>query len=670
MIVSWNWLKDYVTLDCDHITAAEKLMMSGLNLEEIEPQGDDFAIDLEVTSNRPDCLGHIGVARELTVLFDKTLQIPAAEISTSSEKTSDVTSVENQSPEHCTQYQARIIRGVKVGPSPEWLRKRLETLGLRSVNNVVDVTNYVLLECGQPLHAFDLNRLDGKKIVVRQAKKGEKIQAIDGKAYELDEQMCVIADASNPVAIAGVMGGKETEVDESTTDLLIETANFAPLSVRRTARKLSLFSDSSFRFERGVDVRQIDWASRRCCELIVQVAGGEILEDSIRIGNFEPALPEGITLRFAQVPRILGINVPVETCREILKKLGLTEEEFQGESAIYSAPSWRADLTREADLIEEIARIYGYDQIPENDPPLVCATAKSDQDRTTDIVHHVFNAAGFYEAITMSFVSAELSAAFNPRGLETQLQVEHSSRKKDNQLRSSLIPSLLVSRRANERTGTSNAQLYEISRVFTGWTKEGAIQPLSVGCVTSQSFFELKGLLETLIKTLNPQIRLEATACEATGYASGRVARLTLNGNDWGWLGEMDRKVLDQAGLRDAFTAAEFELQPLIEILEQAPQAQAIPQFPAVERDFNFLINDEITWQKLSGTITKSGGPLFTGVEFVSEYRGKPIESGKKTYLARAAFRSSERTLTGEEVDAAHAQIVAMCEQELAAVLR
>ncbi len=670
MIVSWNWLSEYVSLDCPVEEAADRLMMSGLNLEGLETVGDDFAIDLEVTSNRPDCLGHIGVARELSVLYEKELNTPAAKISPVAEQTSKLTSVENLAPDHCPQYMARVIRGVKIGPSPNWLVERLEAVGLRSVNNVVDITNYVLLECGQPLHAFDLHKLDENKIIIRLAKPGEKIVAIDGKEYELDDQCCVIADASRPVAVAGVMGGKETEVTETTTDLLIETANFAPLSVRRTARKLSLFSDSSFRFERSVDIQQLDWANRRCCELITQIAGGEILDDPIVTGEIPPHAPQPISIRYAQVKRLLGIEISPDEIRKILSELGLQEQSAGENEAAFTPPSWRADLTREADLIEEVARIHGYNRISENDPPKIRAAIKSKQDRTAEIVHLVFNAAGFYEAITMSFVSEKQSQMFNPRGIATPLQVEHSSRKLENLLRPSLIPSLLVSRRANERTGTPNAQLYEIARTFLGMGESGARQILTIGCVTGHDLLHLKGILEQLVKQVNRDATLTASSCEVAGFAPGRGAELKLNGKRWGWLGELDRSVTDQLDLKDAVTVAEIELNPLVELLDLEPQYRSLPQFPASERDFNFLLDESTTWQQLEQAIREAGGELLEEIFFAGQYRGKQIGTGKKTYLARVLFRSSERTLAGEEVEILHSKIVSHCEQKLAAVLR
>jgi len=670
MIVSWDWLQDYVTLPCSAEQAAERLMMSGLNLEELNPHGSDFAIDLEVTSNRADCLGHIGVARELAALFETDLKIPKAAIKTAGNQTSDSIQIENRVEDHCPHYTARVMTGVKVGPSPDWLRNRLECLGLRSVNNIVDVTNYVLLECGQPLHAFDLDKLQGNKVIVRTAAKGEKIVAIDGRSYELDEQTCVIADENRPVAIAGVMGGQETEVSDGTTNLLIEVAEFTPLSVRRTARKLSLFSDSSFRFERQIDRQQLDWASRRCCELIQQVAGGEIHESPIVVPCIPESTPVEVEIRFAKAPELLGIPIETTEMRQILVSLGLQELNADETTGRYAIPSWRADLTREIDLIEEIARIHGYENISENDPPQVTAAQKALFDRAADLVHRVCNANGFYEAMTLTFVSEDQAKLFNPRKVDPLLKVEHSSRKKDNILRPSLIPSLLQSRRANERTGTPNAQLYEIARVFTHLNVDGASQTMVLSLVSGQDFLALKGLLEQLVGECSANLELTALPSLETGFTKGRGAELYLNGDFWGWIGELNQSVTEAFDLQGDVTVAEVDFEPLMRHLTLAPQAQAIPQFPAMERDFNFLLEDSVEWSKLASTIREAGGPLLRGVAFAGQYRGKGIEPGKKTYLARASFRADDRTLTGDEVDAVHSQIVAACEKQLAATLR
>ncbi|MDP7274926.1 MAG: phenylalanine--tRNA ligase beta subunit-related protein, partial [Planctomycetaceae bacterium] len=281
MIVSWDWLGEFVRLDMPLDELTLRLTMSGLNLEGTESVGRDTAIDLEVTSNRPDCLGHLGVAREISVLYERELQTPFVAPETADDPVESMTSVEVLCPELCPRYTARVIRGVSVGPSPDWLVERLKTVGITSVNNIVDITNYVLMETGQPLHAFDLDRLSGQRIVVREATKGESLEAINHTSYSLAPGMCVIADDQHPVALAGVMGGAATEISGSTSTILIETAEFDPLSVRNTARTLSLFSDSSFRFERGIDAHGLDRASLRCCELILQLAGGELLDGVI-----------------------------------------------------------------------------------------------------------------------------------------------------------------------------------------------------------------------------------------------------------------------------------------------------------------------------------------------------------------------------------------------------
>ena len=337
MIVSKNWLAEYVELDMSVEDLTDRLTMSGLNLEGYDNVGSDIAIDLEVTSNRPDCLGHIGVAREVSVLFHTPLKSPEPATSAATEKAADATSVQIDCPDLCHEYHARVVQGVKIGPSPDWLKQRLLTAGINSVNNVVDVTNYVMLECGQPLHAFDFDKLADGQIVVRRATKGEKITAIDQKEYELTDEMCVIADAKRPVAVAGVMGGLDTEISDGTTSVLVETASFEPVSVRATARSLKLHSPSSFRFERRVNRHNIDWASRRCCELIQRVAGGATRDGSVVAGS-SPTEPQPVTLRFAQVKRILGIDIPPTECVQILKDLGLTCVKNSADTATFTAP--------------------------------------------------------------------------------------------------------------------------------------------------------------------------------------------------------------------------------------------------------------------------------------------------------------------------------------------
>ncbi len=385
MIVSFNWLKEYVALDVGADELARRLMLAGLNHEQTTPIGDDFAIDLEITSNRPDCLGHVGVAREAAVLLHKQLTIPAAALPPGKTPAADLARVTIDSPELCPRYTARIIRGVKVGPSPAWLVRRLATIGIAAINNVVDITNFVLMECGQPLHAFDLGKLEGRQIVVRSARAGEMFDAINHKRYTLEPGMCVIADRSRPVALGGVMGGADTEVSAATADLLIESADFNAASIRATARKLALHSDSSYRFERGVDPEGIEWASRRACELILQIAGGELAAGVIDVGR-KPSQREPITFRFNQLKRILGIDIPAAEARQILAALGNRELRVTEQELEIVPPTWRRDLSREIDLVEEVARIWGYDAIPEDVKVPMAPSARTPQDRVLEKV--------------------------------------------------------------------------------------------------------------------------------------------------------------------------------------------------------------------------------------------------------------------------------------------
>ena len=345
MIVSWNWLKQYVPLAMSQEELETRLMMSELNHEGTETVGDDLAIDLEVSSNRPDCLGHIGVAREVAVLWEQPLKIPAASPAESSTPVDGLASVRIDCPQLCPRYTARVIRGVKVGPSPDWMVRRLATLGEASINNIVDITNYVLYECGQPLHAFDLPKLAGGQIIVREAAKGEKFEAINHKTYELEAGMCVIADARRAVALGGVMGGADTEVSDATTELLIESAAFDPISIRTTARRLVLHSPSSHRFERRPDPEGIDWASRRCCELILELAGGELASGAIDVGE-RPAAREPVVLRLEQIERILGIHIDREEVRRILTLLGNHETKADEAVSDSEMERWRRRATR------------------------------------------------------------------------------------------------------------------------------------------------------------------------------------------------------------------------------------------------------------------------------------------------------------------------------------
>ena len=669
MIVSWNWLKEYVRLDMPVDELGNRLMMAGLNLESIEDVEGDIAIDLEVTSNRPDCLCHLGVARETAALFGRNWTAPDPQPASRGADIATAAKVAVEAADLCPLYTARLVRGVKIAPSPLWMQRRLKTLGIRPINNVVDATNYVLMECSQPLHAFDFDALHGGQIVVRRARAGEKITAIDQKVYELSADMCVIADAQRPVAIAGVMGGFDTEIGDGTRNVLIEAADFASMTVRATARKLNLHSDSSYRFERGVDRSQIDWASRRCVQLILETAGGELAPGVLTAGEAHPPARAPITLRLSQIPRVLGIDISQAEVERILKVLGLQQHaSSRAGEVLFVPPSWRRDLTREIDLIEEAARVHGYEKIPEDAAVPLAISTTTLQDRLSERLAQSLVGAGFFEAVTLTFVDEPLNSLVRPWTQQDPLRVEHSSRQRTNILRQSLVPSLLAARRQNECQGTLNAQLFEIARVFLA-AEPGNRQaePKVLSAVSGRSFGELKGVVEQLLDAINHQVRLTAIPAEGPWFQPGRGAELQVNGQRLGWLGEISHEVRTVLSLHDSASFFEIDLAVLEPLVQLSPPYTPVPEYPAINRDINFVLDESVSYTELSEVIRTSAGTLLEEVAFSSQYRGPQIPADKKSYVVRLHYRAPDRTLTSEEVDAIQGKVIADCASKLAA---
>jgi phenylalanyl-tRNA synthetase beta chain len=669
MIVSWNWLKDYLKLEMSEDELTEKLTMAGLNFEGAESIGEDRAIDLEVTSNRPDWLGHIGVAREIGVLYDLETSYGKADVAQAGPSIDGQLDVVIEADDFCPRYTARIIRGVKVGPSPAWLADRLTTMGISVINNVVDITNYVLMESAQPLHAFDLAKLSGDKITVRSAIKGEKFDSLDHKAYDLLESDYVIADANGPVALAGVMGGASSEVTDSTTDLLIEAADFAALPVRTTSRRLKLRSDSSYRFERGVDPEMIDWASRRCCELILEIAGGQVDEGSIYAGN-KPEPRESVTLRYSLLKRILGIDVPEAQVHRILEQLGNAKDSHDGSSITVIPPTWRRDLTREIDLVEEVARVYGYDKIPADKAVKMAASHKSDEDRVRDKTRTSMIAAGFNEAVTRSVVSQDWANAFQGWSTAEPLQTSVPMLRGEDRLRLSLMPSLLGARRSNEKAGNQEIELYEIAKVYLPKTDTLPDEQYVVSISSGKDFYGLKGVIEALVAKLNPNVNVDAAVYENTFFEAGRGCQLSIDGETLGYLGQVSTQTAKAFDLQSESTVAEIKFSTLQKIAQLIPQHQEFSSYPTMSLDLNMIADEATTWADLESTVKQSGSELLESVEYRETFRNEKKDgAGKKRILLSLVLRSADRTLTGEEAESARDQIVAACEAEHSAKL-
>jgi len=750
MIVSWNWLKQYVPLDMPLAELEERLMMSGLNHEGTEEVGGDIAIDLEVTSNRPDCLGHIGVAREIAVLWGTKLTVPAADPPEGKTPVENLLKVKVDCPELCYRYTARVIRGVQVAASPKWMVRRLASLGIAAINNVVDISNYVLMECGQPLHTFDFGKLSGSQIVekrgpspfvrstrravpangdcplfsgaeiiVRRPEPGETIEAIDHKTYELDDGMCMICDARRPVAIGGVMGGAQTEISAQTTDVLIEAADFDPVSIRNTARKLNLHSDSSYRFERRVDCENIDWASRRCCELILDLAGGELARGVVDVA--EP-IPERkpIVLRFSQLKRVLGIDVEPQRVREILAALGNEEcaaagrphpgplpkgeggvagpgplpkgegaaagpgpaakgeggvagpePVAQGESVIVVPPSWRRDLAREIDLVEEVARVHGYDKIPEDVGVPMVASTRRQEDRVTQRVRSVLCALGFDEAMTYSVLDEPSSGEFTTWTDAEPLRSLTPVLRGADRLRTSLVPSLLLARRTNEALANPLIELFEIAKVYLPRGKKLPDEQYMLGITSGRDYAAVKGAIEAIVAALNPAAELEADSAGVELLEATQSCRLKLAGELLGYVGRVSDEGLRRFELRSPATVAEVRVSLLVETARLIPRYVPQPPYPAVSRDLNLVVDEPIRWADVAATVRANCGEFLEELQYRDTYHDpERLGAGKKSLLMTVALRSKEGTMTNQQADAVREKIVAACRREHAAELR
>jgi phenylalanyl-tRNA synthetase beta chain len=661
MIVSWNWLTNYIRLDMPVDALTERLALTGLNHESTSDEGGDIAIDLEVTSNRSDCLGHIGIAREISVLFDRPLRIPPARPPASGEGVESCAAVTIEAPDLCPRFTARVVSGARVGESPWWMRKRLETLGVRPISNIVDVTNYVMFECGQPLHAYDLDHLAEHRLVVRRARAGETLTAINNRNYELTPEMLVIADAARPVGLAGVMGGLETEIGSGTTNVLIEAAQFASMSVRKTSRALGLFSPSSFRFERPLDPEITEWASRRCAELILEVAGGTLHPGVIDEGGPPPPRTP-ITLRLSQIERVLGIRIEADEVRRILKALGLEDVGHTEGSLTVRPPSWRADLEREIDLIEEAARIHGYEHIPEDRAVPVTSAARGLRERVETQVRDLLTGVGLNEAVTFSLVDESLGVPVSPGTAPPPLRIDHSSRKREIALRQSLIPSLLSIRQHNEAHGNPDAELFEIANVYLPRADRPLPdEPTRLALVSGRDFRGLKGVVEGLLDRLHVAGPLVAHPVDLALFAPGRAAELRLGETHLGYLGEVEEEQRLALELRGGCTAAELELQVLMRQARLVAQYHALPPFPAVVRDLSLEVSRDLPWAELSAAVVAAAGPTLAAVEYLDTFQGGNLREDQQSVHFGMTFRDPGRTLTGDEVEHAVKAVVEAC---------
>ena len=683
-----DWLNEYLSTPVSADEAADLLTRHGFPVEDrdevaLPGGGTGMMLDVEVTSNRGDCLSHLGLAREVAAATGASLQLPdISEATPGGDDASALAQVEVRDRSLCPLYTARIITGVSVKPSPAWLVDRLASVGLRSVNNVVDVTNFVLMESGQPLHAFDLDRLAEHRIVVRPAEKGEVFIAIDGTKHTLDPRTLVIADAEMPQAVAGVMGGQGSEVTHDTKNILLESAIFAPLSVRNTARRLKLASDSSYRFERGVDPENVDRASRRAAALIVELAGGVLAPGVLQEGAAESD-GDDISLRPERTAALLGIDIPVERQAEMLESLGIRCRSDDGVLRC-RPPSHRLDLRREVDLIEEVARLHGLDSIPVDEHLRVRTRPAQPAVQARRVIGRTLQAHGYHEAVTFSFLSREHGEAFATAD-EPGVTLSDDRRKAEPMLRPSLLPSLLSCRKANQDAGNRGVKLFEIASSWSGsasgdsggeGSTKGIVERRRLSLLRDaadrpEAMRELRGAVTELIAALAGGEAAKAVAFDPIDHPIfDAAAGVEIRGQAVGVVGVVSDSVQKRFDLQTPVAAAELELEPLIAAYPPRPGIAPLPRFPAIERDLSVVVTADTPWAAIDAAIGEVRPPLLESVEFLGTYRGKPIPSGSKSVSLRLMFRDPGRTLRHDEVDPQVASVIDALKQRMNAELR
>jgi phenylalanyl-tRNA synthetase beta chain len=670
--------------------------------------GSDVVYDLEVTPNRPDLNSVIGIAREIAALTGNPLRIPnlsegrvprVPDISEESgnensgtrgtrpsENAADLVSVRIEDSELCPRYTARVIKGVKIVPSPAWLRGTLEKVGIRSISNVVDVTNYVMLETGQPLHAFDYHLIargaDGKPtIVVRRAAVGEKFKTLDNQERTLTNEMLLIGDEQKGIALAGVMGGANTEINNQTVDLLVESAYFAPVNIRRTSKQLGLRSESSYRFERGADVGICDWASQRAVQLILETAGGQLAEGSVD-DYPKPIATKEITLRFSKCKDLLGIGISHAEQIAFLTRMGLAIAKQEPGECTFTIPTWRVDLKRPVDLIEEVSRLFGVDKIPSTPPR--GAHGANEFDAIYDQIseaRRILTGLGLNEAQGQTLIAKEECRIKN----EESVALANPLSSDMDVLRQSLLPGLIHSLRHNVSRKNYDVALFEVGRVFSshnGTTKEErrvAIAltgqrplPFWSGGERDAKFdaYDLKGLAEEFLEQFGLRGVAFGKRAESTALFL-ESANVTLGGKlPLGELGQLLPTLGKKYDLRDAAFLAEFNLDLLLSKRNPAKSFKALPQFPSSRRDVAMLVPETTTHEIVLQTVKQAKAPNLESVELFDVFRGKGIPDGQKSLAYAFTYRAADKTLTDAEVNAAHEKVVNALKTQLHAELR
>ncbi len=695
MKFTYNWLKDFVEINIPPSRLADKLTMAGIEVGSIQEKEGDFVFEIEITSNRPDWLSVIGIAREIAALTGNKIKVSGSQSQKITKaqgpngrmaKSNHLLEIKIEDKEDCPLYTAKIIRDVKIGPSPDWMRKRLELVDCRSINNAVDITNYILFTYGEPLHAFDLDKLfmcqgvrvppDQGQIIVRRAKGGEKIVTIDGQEKQLDKDILVIANSCGPVAIAGVMGGKDSEVTVNTRNILLEAAIFNPVVIRQGRQKLGMQSDASYRFERGVDTETVRVSSYLAANQLEELAGGKIIlskdAGGIKAGS------RSIRLNTDSAAKVLGVNIPSAKIRSILHGLGFKAVKKGKTGFMVGVPAYRQDVSGEIDLIEEVARIYGYDQVPSTIPAVKPQLNISGNSHKISLIKDILLGLGLNETITYTLIDRGSLKDF-ALSFPSLIEVQNPQSKEQEVLRPSIIPSLARCVAFNLNQKQNYINIFEVAKIFRGVSAGVPEETLVLGlalCGEKDTLLEnglvkdkmgvlhVKGIIETLFLRLG-----------INGFSflldNPQQARLILGGEDMGGILKLNKNILASLDIKNKdVVVAEFFLDKIIPKINLNKKFIPLPIYPGIARDISLLLKSEVQVEDVLKIIKENAVSLLQQVNVVDIYKGKQIPSGFKNLTVSCLYRSDDRTLTEEEITPVHAKVSASLVERLGAQIR
>lgn len=637
---------------------------------------NDFVIEFEITNNRPDCLSVVGIARETAATYGCTMKYPVTTFKENSENIKDYIDIQVKNSELCPRYAARMIKNIVIKDSPAWMQERLIKAGVRPISNIVDITNYVMLELGHPMHAFDYRDLEDKKIIVRNAMPGETIKTLDEVERKLEESMLVIADGSKPTGIAGVMGGHGSEIKDDTTAVIFESANFAPVNIRLTSKKLGLRTEASGRYEKGIDPVLSKIALDRACNLVEQLGAGEVVGGMIDLYPV-PKTPRRLSLNVEKVGRFIGVKDITEEM--IVKYLTSLEFKVEGKGDLeITVPTFRDDVEGSADLIEEIARLYGYDKIPVDLMDTTFTQGGRDyRQKIRDMAKTNLAAQGLYEVLTYSFVSPGVFNKINLKAenpLRNAVKLINPLGEDQSIMRTTMIPNMLevISRNLNKKV--PEGQFFELSKVYfpEALPLEGLAneqETLTVGMYGDVDFFDLKGIVENLLEEMNIN-KYRILSSNNDSMHPGRTAELLVNNRRIGCLGEVHPDVLDKYDIPVGVYIAELNFEEILKQSDMNIKYRSLPKYPSVARDIAIVVSDEITAGQVEEIIRNKGGRLIEEVKLFDIYRGSQIEEGYKSMAYSIVYRSDEKTLSEEDIAKVHNKVVNSLVNQVGAALR